>query len=304
MIASARTSESRTLRRISGAARRCRRSGARRGRAHGLQEAMARAPPRARATAARRSEAAPHRHPCLAGTTRDDVARRGVGAAPSRRGSPHQRRRRSPCARPHRGEEHDLAEAHLILARRHAATSRRIVGWARGGCKGAGGGAAGCPGARGCARERSLCGSNSVGRVPASQAGCRGFDPRLPLCSRWCWWGATAKAAEAVGFSRPFCSQREQNRRASHSRGAAPRRACIRPRAVRAAPVVGRRPAVRAAGLAAQQCVQHAATRACGSSRREASGGVVDARLRAHGSSVIRRSAAASTSSRENGIGW
>ena len=26
-----------------------------------------------------------------------------------------------------------------------------------------------------------FCGSNSVGRVPAFQAGCRGFEPRLPL---------------------------------------------------------------------------------------------------------------------------
>src|SRR5579883_2913929 len=32
------------------------------------------------------------------------------------------------------------------------------------------------------ARE-SLCGSNSVGRVPAFQAGCRGFESRLPLFS-------------------------------------------------------------------------------------------------------------------------
>src|SRR2546421_9275849 len=28
-----------------------------------------------------------------------------------------------------------------------------------------------------------LCGSNSVGRVPAFQAGCRGFESRLPLSS-------------------------------------------------------------------------------------------------------------------------
>ena len=29
--------------------------------------------------------------------------------------------------------------------------------------------------------EAAKCGCNSVGRVPASQAGCRGFDPRRPL---------------------------------------------------------------------------------------------------------------------------
>src|SRR5947209_15131340 len=27
----------------------------------------------------------------------------------------------------------------------------------------------------------TICGSNSAGRVPAFQAGCRGFEPRLPL---------------------------------------------------------------------------------------------------------------------------
>ena len=27
-----------------------------------------------------------------------------------------------------------------------------------------------------------ICGRNSVGRVSASQAGCRGFEPRRPLC--------------------------------------------------------------------------------------------------------------------------